>query len=52
MPSPPDYCTPQYLLSFLFFFEKTFVLSKLHIVLMYLQLDYIGQALDLLVSVS
>ena len=31
MPSPPDYCTPQYLLSFLFFFEKTFVLSKLHI---------------------
>ncbi|GEA30233.1 hypothetical protein CDIOL_11560 [Clostridium diolis] len=32
---------------------ESFVLSKLHTVsLMYLQLDYIGQALDLLVSVS
>ena len=31
---------------------KDFVLSKLHIVSNVLQLDYIGQALDLLVSVS
>ena len=32
---------------------ESFVLSKLHIVLnVFLQLDYIGQALDLLVSVS
>ena len=31
---------------------KAFILSKLHIVFNVLQLDYIGQALDLLVSVS
>ena len=43
---------PSKYLIFIFIFERI-VLSKLHIVFnVFLQLDYIGQALDLLVSVS